>query len=195
MPGTGLRDHPRGDVDSGDGRAVGREVGGHLARSRADVDDGALRLGRDPPEQPGVERLGAELAVVALRVRVGHDVVGAPYGSVPRLGAVRQRGLAVHDRLRERLAGRQGPEQVHPSAVLLAWTLRQLAHQRGLALGHRPQRPLDGGPVGEHVQPLGPGAQLSGRLRPAQQQHGEEPALFGVEVDHLVERLGVLHGA
>ena len=70
------------------------------------------------------------------------------------------------------------PEQVHPARVLLARAALELAHQR---LGGRPSapgrpRPRRGRRRGAAV---GPGPQLAGRLRAAQQQHREQGALVG----------------
>ncbi len=84
---------------------------------------------------------------------------------------------------------------MHPSVVLLAWPSFEPPHQRLVSRGHPFQARLHRGAVGEREEPLGPGAQLPRRLRPAQQQHGENRALVICQIEALRKCLVILQGA
>ncbi len=76
--------------------------------------------------------------------------------------------------------------------VLLARSAGKLSHERLRTLRHPAQAPFHLATVGEGVQPLGAGAELTRRLRAAQQQHGEHGTLVGLEAEPFVESLVVL---
>ena len=197
-PAPGLGDHPRRQVDPGDGRAGRGEVGGHVAGSGADVGDRPAGERGHPVEQPAVEGLVVELVGQVLGVRRGEGVVRRDHARVAGLPALRQHGLEVRDRRRQR---RPRPRRV-PAPRRCAQRRsccpgrRSSSRTSGVGSGGHPvQHRLDLLAVGERVQPLRAGAQLAGRLRPAQEQHRHESPLVGLERQRLVEGLVVLQRA
>ncbi len=206
--GAGAGDHRRRQVDAGDvGARVGEERR-QMPWAAADVDDRPRRVLRDPLEQPPVEGLGDELVPEVLGVGVGDRVVGGAHGQVAGLGAVGEHDVPVDRRPGgagggagggRRAAGcgglRQRPEQVDPARVVLPGLALQLRDERVGPVGQPGQARLDVATVGEGVQPIGAGLQLPGRLRPAQQQDGQERALVGRESQCLREQLVVFHRA
>ena len=82
-----------------------------------------------------------------------------------------------------------------PARLLLARLASQLLDER--LVSHRQhvesrQHLVEGVEV---VEALRPRAQLTGRLRPAEEEQGHDGALGAVEPEHLVEHLPVLRGA
>src|SRR4051794_14690171 len=191
---TGLGHHRGREVDPhGVGAACG-EGRRDVTRTRADLHHRlAGRMGDDPVEQPGLERQHLQLVDGVVGVGVGDRVVRRAHRRVAHLGALGDHRIAVDGRLGDspgRVCDR--PEQVHPATVLLPGPPFELAHQGLRTLGHPAQARLHLAPVGERVQPVGAGAQLTGRLRPTEQQHRQERPLVGLEAEPLVEGLVVL---
>ena len=200
-PAARLVDHRRRQVDAGGLRPGGGEVRRDVAGSGADVHHGEpAREDRHPVQQPAVEGLAVQLVAQPLGVRRRHRVVRRPHLRVASARSLGQHDLAVHGGRsggRRRL-GLDRPEEVHPPPVLLARPSFQLVHQRGgpFMSGRQPsQHRLHRIAVGERVQPVGTGAQLPRRLRAAQQQHGDQRPLVGLEGEPLVEQLVVLQRA
>ena len=86
-----------------------------------------------------------------------------------------------------------GAEQVDVALLLLPRPARE--PDRVLAPDQRVEHVLHGGEVGEPLHPLRPLLELAGRLRAAQQQHGEHGELAVVEAERLVEQVAELVGA
>src|SRR3954471_10906161 len=73
-----------------------------------------------------------------------------------------------------RLGWRRAAEEMSPAALARSGLARELDHERTRgARGELLEETVDGGDVGELVQPLAVDAQLSRRLRAAQHQYGE----------------------
>ena len=176
----------------------GGEVRRDVAGTGADVHHGEpVREDRDPVQQPAVEGLAVELVAEPLGVRRRHRVVRRPHLRVAGARSLGQHDLAVDGRRsggRRRL-GLDRPEEVHPTPVLLARPSFQLVHEGGGQPRQPSQHRLHRLTVGERVQPVGAGAQLPRRLRAAQQQHGDQRPLVGLEGESLVEQLVVLQRA
>ena len=149
--------------------------------------------GEHPVQQPGLERQPAQLVDEVVGVGGRDGVVRRPHPRVARVRAAGDHRVPV-DRTAAAATGllRDRSEEVDPAPVLLPGPPLELAHQRLRAAGHPAQARLDLAPVGERVQPLGAGAQLAGRLRAPEQQHGEQRPLVGLEPEPLVEDLVVL---
>lgn len=167
-----------------------------MPRARARIDDRpAGRVGDHPVEQPGLEGQPLQLVDEVGGVGGGDGVVRRPHLGVAPVRAAGDDGVPVD---RRRWGGRDllrdRSEPVDPAPVLLPGLPLQLVHQRLRTLRHPAQARLDLAPVGEGVQPLGAGAQLTRSLRAAQQQHGQQRALVRLEPELLVEDLVVLQG-
>ena len=170
-----LGDHRGRQVEPGDVGAGHGEVGADLARSAADVGHraAARQLG-DPLEQPPVERLAVELVEELVGVRRRHLAVRRDDLRVS-LGAGRERGR----RLVVGVGWASGrSEPMDPARLLLTRLARQLLDQR--LVPHR-QHVQSGvstwSSESKSCRRSDRERELAGRLRPAQQEQGDDGAL------------------
>lgn len=189
------RDHCGGQVEARDVGVEVREKGRQVPRPAPHVGDrtGLRQLG-DPLQHPSVERLVDQLVADLLGVRVGHRVVRGAHAGVARRRPRSEHGLPVDRRRGRGVLGGGGrrPQQVHPPRIVLTRLPFQLRDERIGAPGEPLQAGLDRRPIGEGVQPFGARLQLAGGLRTAQQQHGHQGPLVGVEPERVGQQLVVL---
>ncbi len=151
------------------------------------------RVGEHPVQQPGLERKSPQLVDEVVGVGGGDRVVRRQHVRVALVRSVGDHRLPVDSRWdRGRVLLRGRTQEMDPATVLLSRPPFELAHQGLRAARHPAQARLDLAAVGEPEQPLGASAQLAGRLRSPEQQHGEQRPLVGVEPEPLVEDLVVL---
>src|SRR4030095_3297954 len=83
-------------------------------------------------------------------------------------------------------------EQVHVSGLFGAGLTREHSHQRRLAFDQLLQGGMYIVEALEIMQTLAASAQLTWRLRPAQQEHAEQSGFSACEVEHLLQSMLIL---
>jgi hypothetical protein len=194
MAGLRFGHHGGRQVQPGHQHPPLRQVSGDLPRPTAHIQPlVAVGLAGEPVEQPAVERLAVELVGQRLGVALGQPVILRRDLAVPGGHAAGQHSLAV-DRCRWFCSlGLLRAQQMDPAPVVLSGLPLQLVHQGRVGGRHLPQGSLDSLPVGERVQALGAGAELTRGLRTAQQEDRDQRRLGAVETQLLLEPLVILH--